>query len=735
MKIYAEIILNTEALDIDRPFTYLVPWELTMGIRVGQIVKVPFGARNRSIEGIVLSIKKESEVIIDFKIKNIISIITKEPVITEKDVILINFLRDKYLCKYIDACRLLIPVGIMKGARNKSKSTIVFKSEDLSRMKNPEGYREIVELVKNNSGKYTKSELINHFSISAYKLNKLIESRLFEVGEEVVYRFNTKVYSVDSKKKLTVEQEKAIEIINNSIEKIFLVKGVTGSGKTEVYMRLVEDVLKNGKSAIILVPEISLTPQMVERFKGRFGSDVALFHSKLSDGERFDEWYRVKDGKVRLIVGARSAIFLPAKNLGIIIIDEEHENTYKSDQNPKYQTREVAEFISELHNCKVVLGSATPAIESYYRALSGEIKLIELKNRIDNRPMPVMEIVDMREELKNSNKSLFSRALFDNINNTLNKGQQVILFLNRRGFSTFVSCRSCGYVFECEDCDISMTYHRNGSLVCHYCGKIRKESKICPKCKSKYVKFFGAGTERVEEEVKKYFSKARVVRMDVDTTRTKNSHEKLYNLFKNGEGDILIGTQMISKGLDFPNVTLVGVLAADMSINIPDYRSAERSFQLITQVGGRAGRGTKEGKVIIQTYEPEHYSLKYAANYDYEGFYEKEFTIRGLMKYPPFGKILLISGASRNETLLINFMKDIAKSIKGIIIKKNGLELLGPVPCIISKIRENYRWQIIIKGEFSVEFAKNIKELLYDSSKNVYNEIRISMDINPNNLI
>lgn len=735
MKLYAEIILNSEALEIDRPFTYLIPPELINDARIGQIVKVPFGVRNRPIEGVIISIKNEHDISIDFKVKSLLSIVTKEPVITDKDFKLINFLRERYLCRYIDACRLLIPTGIMNGVKSKSKNTIIFVDDNLHIIKNAEGYKEIVNFIKNNSGKYSKSELTNNFKISKYKLNKLIDYGLVRVGEELVFRYNTREYKEDNKKLLTMEQKEAIEAINSSINRVFLLKGVTGSGKTEIYMRLVERALLEDKSSIVLVPEISLTPQMIERFKGRFGKNVALFHSKLSDGERFDEWYRVKEGKAKVIIGARSAIFLPAKELGFIIIDEEHENTYKSDQNPKYQTKEVAEFISKLHGCKVILGSATPTIESYYRALSGDIELIELKKRVDNKPMPIMEIVDMREELKNRNKSLFSRILFDNINNTLNKGEQVILFLNRRGFSTFVSCRSCGYVFKCEDCDISMTYHKNGFLVCHYCGKTKKEPNKCPKCESKYVKFFGAGTERVEEEVRKYFSKARIIRMDVDTTRTKDSHEKLYNSFKSGEGDILIGTQMISKGLDFPNVTLVGVLAADMSINIPDYRSAERSFQLITQVGGRAGRGDKEGKVIIQTYTPEHYSLRYAINYDYEGFYEEEFTIRGLMKYPPFGKILLINGTSKNEELLINFMKDIGKNINYSTIGLDEVEVLGPVPCIVSRIRENYRWQIIIKGEFSFNFAKRIKDLLYDSNKNVYNDIRVSMDINPNNLI
>lgn len=732
MKLYAEVIINSEALKIDRPFTYKVPEEFNNEIKIGQIVKVPFGKGNKTSEGFILNLKNDDN--IKFKTKNIAAILVKDPVIDEDDINLIEFLREKTLCKYIDAFRLLIPVGIMKGAKAKKKRVIVLKNEDLSNIKNPDGYKKIVEFFKTNSGKYTKSELINEHSISQYKLNKLIENEVLSIEEESVFRYNDRVYNKDSAKTLTIEQENIIREYINSDDKMFLLKGVTGSGKTEVYMKLVERVLLEEKSAIILVPEIALTPQMIERFKGRFGVNVALFHSKLSDGERFDEWFRVKEGKSKVIVGARSAIFLPAKNLGLIIIDEEHENTYKSEQNPKYQTKEVAEYLSELKGCKVILGSATPSIETYYRALTGEMKLLELNSRVDNKAMPPMKVIDMRNELKGGNKSLFSRELFIAIQERLKRKEQIILFLNRRGFSTFVSCRSCGYVFKCDECDISMTYHKNGLLICHYCGKTKREPRECPKCHSKYVKFFGAGTQRVEEEVKKYFNNAGILRMDVDTTRDKHSYERIYNTFKNGEADILIGTQMVSKGLDFKNVTLVGILAADMSINIPDYRAAERTFQIITQVAGRAGRGDKQGEVLIQTYTPQHYSLQYAVNYDYEGFYEKEFTVRAMMKYPPFGKLLLINGTSKKEDLLKNFMHKITMMIKPLVENCLDIEILGPIPCMISKVKENYRWQIVIKGEFDSYFSKNIKEILYDENKNVYNDIRISMDINPNNL-
>ena len=734
LNLYAEIILNSEAIEIDRPFTYKVPLDMEEKVKVGQIVKVPFGVRSKPVEGFILDLKAEEEMKVSFKMKNILSVENEEPVITEDDLKLINFLREEYLCKYIDAIRLLIPVGILKGAKSKSRNVIVFIDDNLEKIKNKDGYIETIDFIKRNTGKYTKTELSKDHGLSIYKLNKLIEHGLIKSEEEIVFRYNTREYNKYVQKNLTLEQSMAIKAIEESEENLILLKGVTGSGKTEVYMRIVEKTLEEGKSAIVLVPEIALTPQMIERFKGRFGSNVALFHSKLSDGERFDEWYRVKEGKASLIIGARSAIFLPAKNLGLIIIDEEHENTYKSDQNPKYQTKEVAEYIAKLKGCKVILGSATPTIESYYRAISGEMKLVELNCRVDNRPMPEMTLVDMREELRSGNKSIFSRRLYVSMKEKLEKGEQIILFLNRRGFSTFVSCRSCGYVFQCEDCDISMTYHKNGFLVCHYCGKTKQQPNLCPKCGSKYVKFFGAGTERVEEEVRRYFKNAKILRMDIDTTRAKDSHEKIYNTFKAREADILIGTQMVSKGLDFPNVTLVGILAADMSLNLPDYRAAERSFQIITQVAGRAGRGDKEGEVIVQTYTPEHYSLQYAKKYNYEGFYEKEFTIRAMMGYPPFGRILLINGTGKNENELKNQMIYLGKRVKEKAEEFGGLEVLGPTPCIIYRIKENYRWQIIVKGEFSAKFSKSIKDILYDKANNVYNDIRVSMDINPNSL-
>ena len=729
---YAEIIINSDALEIDKLFTYKVPYELLENINVGFRVKVPFGARSKPIEGFVFSILQDDSIKFDYKVKEILELCDDEPILTRDDFELIYFLRKKYLCKYIDAIRLMIPVGIMKGTQSKKKKVIVVNKEMKCDELKKENYINLYNYIVDNNGIYTKADLTKDKQFSLYTLNKLIEKDILKIEEQVVFRYNTRKYKGDVNKLLTKEQESCLNTILNASELKYLIKGVTGSGKTEVYIRLVSEMLEQGKSAIVLVPEISLTPQMIERFKGRFGEHVALFHSKLSDGERFDEWYRVKEGKANLVIGARSALFLPLQNLGLIIIDEEHENTYKSEHNPKYHTREVSEFMCELKKCKLVLGSATPSIESYYKSLTGEYKLIEMHKRVNGSKMPNMEMVDMREELKNKNLSLFSRKLFEEIEKTLNNKKQVILFLNRRGYSTFISCRSCGYVFKCPECDVSMTYHKNGYLICHYCGRAEKVSKTCPKCNSKYVKFFGAGTERVELEVKKYFPNSRVLRMDVDTTRHKNSHESIYNSFKNGEADILIGTQMVSKGLDFKNVTLVGVLAADMSLNVPDYRASERTYQIITQVAGRAGRGEDEGKVIVQSYTPNHYSLKYAKEEDYESLFREEIKIRRLMANPPFGKILLINVSSRDEEKLKKFMYTLEYNLKKLVVE--DYSILGPVPCIITKLKENFRWQIIIKGNFNDEFSENVKDTLYLLNKSVYNEIRISIDINPNNM-
>lgn len=733
MYLYAGIIVNNDSVQVDRIFTYKIPENLLGKLKIGHRVKVPFGKGNRNIDGFVVELYEECDNVC--RVKSINHICDEFTVIREKDIELIKKMREKYLCTYLECIKMFLPTGIIKGVKNKIKDTIITGNELEGKfLKKP--YNVIYDIVEKNNGIYSKTEISKKFDVSLSSINTMIKHNFLNSNRTIVNRYNLREYSKYEKKVLNEEQQNAVDNILSSDKKIFLIHGVTGSGKTEIYMSLVDYMIKRNKECIMLVPEISLTPQMVERFKGRFGRDISVFHSRLSDGERYDEWLRVKNKDVKVAIGARSAIFLPFDNLGIIIIDEEHEASYKSDSNPKYNAREIGELKCEIENCKMVLGSATPSIETYYRCMKDEVKLFTLNKRADNALMPEIHIVDMREELIKNNKSIFSEELHKGISNALNNKEQIILFLNRRGFSTFVSCRKCGYVFKCDSCDISLTYHSGGNyLSCHYCGKNYQISKNCPQCGSRYVKHFGVGTEKIQEEIRRVFPAAKVMRMDFDTTRKKNSHEFIYNAFKNGEADILIGTQMVTKGLDFKNVTLVGVIAADMSLNLPDFRSSERTFQLMTQVGGRAGRGKKKGNVIIQTYNPEHYSIKYAALNDFENFYKEEIGIRYSMNYPPFSKILCINMSSKNENLLIKSIQNIGIILKNILKNSDKIEMLGPCPCILSKIKEHYRWQIIIKGNFDNALASNIKKTIYNDLKDVYNEVKVSIDINPSSLL
>lgn len=731
---FAGIIVNNEAVQLDRIFTYEIPSELYDKINIGMRVKVPFGRGNSLIDGFVIRLFEDCDEDRNL-IKKINKICDNLQLFNIEDIKLIEFMRTRYLCTYLDAVKTIIPTGIVKGVTSKL-SEVIFKGKDLEGSYDKEPYINICNIVSKYNGKYNRSQINKIFGISLSSINTLIKHGFLIKESIIIDRFSSRKYDNYLEKVLNEEQKKAVETILYTKNRMFLLKGVTGSGKTEVYMNLVSEMIRNDKQSIILVPEISLTPQMVERFKGRFGSDIAVFHSKLSDGERYDEWLRVKLGKVKVAIGARSAVFLPFDNLGLIVIDEEHEYSYKSDSNPKYDTREIAEFKSNLYHCKVVLGTATPSMETAYRSEVKEITLINMKNRVDSAKLPAVDVIDMREELIQNNRSILSRRLYSLMKETLSRKEQIILFLNRRGYSTFVSCRQCGYVFKCSKCDISMTYHfENNRLGCHYCGSQMPVSKSCPKCGSSYVKYFGAGTEKIEAEIKRYFPSTSVLRMDFDTTRKKDAYENIYNTFKKGEADILVGTQMIAKGLDFPNVTLVGVLAADLTLNLPDFKAAERTFQLMTQVSGRAGRGKKEGKVVIQTYNPDHYSIIYSKDSDYEAFYNKEISIRRDMNYPPFSDILLINFSSKDEQLLIRVIQDLGIKIKDFMKNSDTISVLGPCPCSISKIKELYRWQIILKGEINNSVASEVKQLIYRELKDFYTEVKVSIDINPNSLL
>jgi primosomal protein N' (replication factor Y) len=533
---------------------------------------------------------------------------------------------------------------------------------------------------------------------------------------------------------LTEEQSAAIAPILHSIEEnrhdSYLLYGVTGSGKTEVYLQSIEEVLKRGKQAIVLVPEISLTPQMVERFKGRFGSSVAVLHSGLSIGEKYDEWRKIHRKEVNVVVGARSAVFAPFENLGIIIIDEEHESSYKQEENPRYHARDVAIYRGQFHKCPVVLGSATPTLESFARAKKGVYHLLTLSKRMHEREMPKVDIIDMREELRHGNRSMFSELLFEKLQDRLLKGEQTVLFLNRRGYSTFIMCRDCGFVVTCPDCDISLTYHRTQNLLkCHYCGYEENAPKACPSCQSDHIRFFGTGTQKVEEEIGKLIPEARIIRMDVDTTSRKGSHEKLLTAFGEGRADILLGTQMIAKGLDFPKVTLVGVLTADTMLHLPDFRSSEKTFQLLTQVSGRAGRHDLPGEVVIQTYTPEHYSIQLASKHNYNEFYQMEMGMRKVHQYPPFFYISLITISHPEITKVVSITEKITAYLRANL--SNGAIVLGPTASPIPRIKNRYRYQCMIKYKEEPKLKQYLKGLLDHYQREIQQDLQITIDMNP----
>ncbi|WP_110112884.1 primosomal protein N' [Bacillus sp. CGMCC 1.16541] len=580
-------------------------------------------------------------------------------------------------------------------------------------------------------------DLMEQLQVTQAPIKSLVEKKLLKETELEVYRnpYDDASFTPSQPFALTDEQTKAITPILKHIEEdkhdVFLMYGVTGSGKTEVYLQSIDKVLQAGKEAIMLVPEISLTPQMVKRFKGRFGSKVAVLHSGLSTGEKYDEWRKIQRKEVSVVVGARSAVFAPFKNLGIIIIDEEHETSYKQEENPRYHTRDVAIYRGEHHGCPVILGSATPTLESFARAQKGVYELLTLSKRMNNSALPAVDIVDMREELRNGNRSMFSTLLFEKIQDRLEKGEQIVLFLNKRGHSSFVMCRDCGFVHSCPHCEISLTYHRyQDRLKCHYCGFEQATHTVCPECNSDHIRFFGTGTQKVEEELTKVLPEATVVRMDVDTTSRKGAHERLLNKFGNGEAQILLGTQMIAKGLDFPNVTLVGVLSADTMLHLPDFRASEKTFQLLTQVSGRAGRHTLPGEVVIQTYTPEHYSIQLASHHDYDTFYEQEMMTRKLHRYPPFYYLALLTVSHENVTKVVSVTDKIGQYLKQHLSSQTIV--LGPVTSPIAKIKDRYRYQCMIKYKLEPRLIPLLKYVLERYQEEVQqNNLTITIDLHP----
>ena len=761
---YAEIIINSNAKDLNRTFDYIIGDEIENEVKIGTRVLVPFGNSKspKLEEGFVIGIKSESE----FAKKSIAKVEKGE--IDPKKIELAKWISKRYFSNTSDAIKLMLQPGTSsKNEKDRTKERLVncvrLVNKDFKDVKT-EKQLKVLKILKDN-GEFFVSDIVNLEICSLAVLKTLEKNGYVEIFKKEAPRnpFINKDIKKTKKLKLNDEQQNALDEIDEAIESgfysRFLIYGVTGAGKTEIYLQAIDKVLKKGKSSIMLVPEISLTPQTVNRFVSRFGEDkVAILHSKLSVGERFDEWNRIERGEAKIVIGARSAIFAPVKDLGIIIIDEEHDSSYKSEMSPRYNAIEIAEYMTKEENIPLVLGSATPSMNSFYKAtkkstdkylseedkefklessVSDEYSLSVLKNRANSAVLPNVKILDMRDELANGNRSMLSQELHDEIEKNIKDKHQTILFLNRRGYSTFVMCRDCGYTKKCPNCNITLTYHMSGNrLKCHYCGHEENPISVCPKCGSKKVKYFGTGTQKLEDLIKKEFPNASTIRMDIDTVTKKNSHERILDKFRNDNIDILIGTQMVVKGHDFPNVTLVGVIAADSLLGLNDFRASERTFQLLTQVAGRAGRSKElPGKVIIQTYNPDEMAIKLAAKQDYEKFYETEIKLRKVLKYPPFCDIIMIGISGKDESLVIKKAQEIHAYLKyRVINEKFGLLLYSPVSSPINRIQGRFRWRIIIKCLYD----DRVNNLILDAFKECTSgkdETRVIADVNPTNMM
>jgi len=741
----AEVIVNSSASELNRVFDYKVPvdYEIGVNIDIGYRVLVSFARRKQLEIGYIIGFKESS----DYKCKEISRVV--DIAFDKHKAEIAKWMAKRYFCNLSDVLRLLVPPGTSndvdkikikteRWARLTEKlleERLLSESKILKSISRSEKQQRIVNFLLDNK-EIPVNILLDVTNTTAAVLKTLEKNGIIESFQMEVLRnpFVNKHIKKSLPLPLTSEQQNVINSINIDTFGEYLLHGVTGSGKTEVYLQLIDKVIQAGKTAIILVPEISLTPQITDRFLARFGRIIAILHSKLSQGERYDEWRRIQNGEAKIVIGARSALFAPVKNVGIIIIDEEHDTSYKSETTPKYDAREVARKIAEANDAVLLLGSATPDVRTYYKAthnmVESNMKLLELNNRISQNGLPDINIVDLREELASGNKTVFSRLLYQEIKKNIANKEQTILFLNRRGYSTFVMCRDCGYVVKCDKCDVSMTYHMTkNKLLCHYCGREKSNVMICPDCGGNNIRYFGTGTQKIESEIHKYFPEASVIRMDVDTTNTKNAHEIILNKFRNEKIDILLGTQMITKGHDFENVTLVGVLAADSSINIGDYRANERTYQLLTQVVGRAGRGDKKGRAIIQTYMPDEFSIVTAQKQSYNDFYSNEINVREKLNFPPFCDIMVAVITGTNEKAV---MKD-SEEFYNIFSKY--FEVYKPVPAPISKINDNYRWRVLIKSKVTDDIIEKINYCLdnFETIKNKDN--KLSFDVNPNSMM
>lgn len=744
----AEIIIDSNVKTLNKTFDYNIPKEMESNISIGSRVLIPFGKSKRLEEGFVTNIKESTE----YEVKDIAKIEVQS--LTTEKILLSKWMAKKYFSNVSECMNLMLKPGTTtKNFANRAKDkTAIFVSLALekekvqeyinnNKIKSEKQKRILNYLIENE--KIMQPELIERTETSRAIIKTLEKNGLLKLQEEKVIRnpLKNKNIKQTNKLKFTEEQEIAYTKVANTIEKKeykkYLLYGVTGSGKTEIYLQLIEKVINEGKSAIMLVPEISLTPQMINRFIERFGKDIiAVLHSKLSVGERHDSWERIENGDARIVIGARSAIFAPVCNLGIIIIDEEHDSSYKSEMAPRYNAKEVATQIAKYNNIPLLLGSATPDIVTFYKAQNEDIELLKLSKRANNSSLPNVQVVDLKQELANGNRTMISVKLYKLIQENLKNKKQTILFLNRRGFSTFVMCRDCGYVAKCKNCNISLTYHKKEEkLKCHYCGYEEEIHKICPECGSKKIKYFGTGTQKLELEINKIFPTASTIRMDIDTVTKKNSHEEILEKFNKDKIDILIGTQMVVKGHHFPNVTLVGVVSADGSLNIDDYRASERTFDTLVQVAGRAGRENLQGNVIIQTYNPDNYSIQYAKKQNYDEFYNVEIKLRNQLRYPPFCDIIMFGISGEVEEKVSKTAEKLYKNLKERIEQEEiTANVLKPLPAPIDKIKNRYRWRIIIKAKVNDKLIDIINECLYNKEL-LKNNSRIIADINPTNMM
>lgn len=706
--IYADVIIDISHEKLDRSFQYIVPKALEKEIHMGMVVSIPFGKGNYIRKGYVIGLSGEARFDPE-KMKEICGLCSNEETTESRLIALASWMKENYGSTMIQALKTVLP--IQEKIRAKKKRYICLnisetEAEEVLQKLEKSRCKARARLVRAllTEKRIDHARAVKELNATSSVVGKLAEEGILRLEtDEVVRNPIDRSSTVRTEEMpLTAQQEQAVEGIlaewESSDPRPVLLEGVTGSGKTQVYMKLIQKVIEEGKQAIVLIPEIALTYQTVQRFCGRFGDKVSVINSRLSQGERYDQFKRARRGEIQIMVGPRSALFTPFSRLGLIVIDEEHETSYKSENSPRYHARETAIYRAALENARVVLGSATPSLEAYSRALRGEYGLVRLKNRYGSRPLPQVSIVDLREELKAGNRSVLSRKLKEALKERLDRGEQAMLFLNRRGYAGFVSCRSCGHVMKCPHCDVSLSEHSHGRLICHYCGYEEPKPQKCPVCGSPYIGGFKAGTQQIEQVLKKEFPQAGVLRMDYDTTRTKGSYERILASFAAHEADILIGTQMIVKGHDFPAVTLVGVIAADISLNAEDYRCGERTFQLLCQAVGRSGRGRGAGEAVIQTYHPEHYSIQAAAAQDYQAFYEEEMSYRMLLDYPPAAHMLAVLGSCAEEELLSRAMHYLELYIRRVYPGKD-LHVIGPAYAAVGKVKDIYRQVIYLKHE------------------------------------